>query len=445
MKKNKLSITTPMLAATTVLLVAANLLLGGILMRQSRNSMRSLIRARMLDVSNTAADMIDGDAYAKLTANSADTPEYQQTLRVLRSFLDNIELSYIYGVREEDGRFIFTIDPDDDPGQFGEEIATTEALINASKGKADVDNVPLEDRWGRFYSAYSPIFDSSGNVVGMVAVDFSAEWYESRIRSNIIAIVLVCSASTIMGILMAFTLSARLRKRFNELYNEMNDLAVDFQGLNKLIKTNGSEAFDAAADTPEEPPNGIKKDEIAVLSKQIRSFRTNLQQYLTYVHSQAFTDTMTGVGSKTAYLNKVKSIEKQIKEGSADFAVAVFDMNGLKNVNDNYGHEMGDKFIIGAAEVIKSVFKTENVYRIGGDEFIAVLDGIPARKIDTLFEKLDIAVKELNSTRIYPIELSIAKGADLFFPGSDSEYNHVFKRADDAMYRCKEQYKKNHK
>ena len=436
-KKNKLSITTPLLAATTVLLIFANLLLGIVLMRQSRHSMRSLIRARMLDVSNTAADMIDGDTYEKLTAEDVDTPEYQQTLRTLRSFLDNIELEYIYGVRQEGDRFVFTIDPADDAAEFGEEIETTEALLSAAKGKADVDDVPYSDRWGRFYSSYSPIFNSKGEVVGMIAVDFSADWYESRIKKQMTAVVLVCSASTIVGILMAFTLSARLRKRFNTLYDEMNDLANDFKDLSKLIQTDDIKL--AAA----EPSEGHgKNDELTELGGRIRVLRSELRQYITYVRSQAYSDQMTGVGSKTAYLNKVKKLNRLIAENGADFAVAVFDINGLKNVNDNFGHEMGDRFITGAAKSIKEVFGASNVYRIGGDEFIAVVENSSAGQMRENFKGVEKAIDELNRAKAFPAELAVSMGADVYVRGKDTDYQQVFKRADEAMYSCKCEYYK---
>ena len=440
MKKNKISITTPLLAATVVLLIVANLLLGVVLMRQSRNSMRSLIRARMLDISNTAADMIDGDTYETLTADDVDTPEYQQTLKVLRSFLDNIELEYIYGVRQEGDKFVFTIDPDDDPAVFGEEIETTEAMLNAAKGKADVDNVPYSDRWGRFYSSYSPIFNSKGEVVGMVAVDFSAEWYESRIKKQLTAVVLVCSASTILGILMAVILSARIRRRLTELYDEMNSLAHDFEDLNKLIESD-EEKIRPETDAEDTASGKRKKrDEIAELGRQIRMLQTEMRQYITYVRSQAYTDSMTGVGSKASYLKKVRKLNQLIEENKADFAVAVFDLNGLKHVNDNFGHETGDKFIIGAAMAIKGVFGISNVYRIGGDEFIAVLEKSSAEDIKKKFKSLDRIIYDLNLAKAYPVEMAIAMGFEVYSPGKDTDYQQVFKRADEAMYSCKCRY-----
>ena len=80
-------------------------------------------------------------------------------------------------------------------------------------------------------------------------------------------------------------------------------------------------------------------------------------------------DSLTGVGNKTAYIKKTNEINEQIRNGFKDFAVVMIDINGLKAVNDNYGHANGDLYIKGCCHIICEVFKHSPVYRIGGDEF----------------------------------------------------------------------------
>lgn len=441
MKKNKLSITTPLLAATTVLLIAANVLLGIILILQSRSSMQSLIRARMLDISNLAATMIDGDKLEKLTAEDVGSAEYNELLGVLRNFQHTIGLEYIYCIHDDgNDEFSFTIDPDEiDPGQFGEKIEYTEALKAASLGTASVDEEPYKDKWGSFYSAYSPIYDSKGSIVGMIGVDFAAKWYEERITAQLIAVIIVSSASTVLSIIMAFTVSARIRRRFTELYEEMNSLADDFDGLNKLIQSDGAEKSETE-DIPEKQEE--KADEIGELGNQIRTFQSELRQYLDYVHLQAYTDAMTGVGSKTAYLKRVKSIEKHIAKGDADVSVFVFDINRLKNVNDNFGHEIGDKFIADAASAISNVFGSENVYRIGGDEFIAITGKKTPEQITALLERVDCETEAINDKTAPPVRLSVSKGAAVYDSAENIDYKLLFKHADENMYKDKTEFHK---
>lgn len=254
-----------------------------------------------------------------------------------------------------------------------------------------------------------------------------------------IAVAIVCMASTVVGILMAFTLSSRIRRRFTVLYEEMNDLANDFEGLNSLIKKDSDEETSEEDNSPEKN-EGKRRDELTELGTQIRTLQKDLRQYLTYVHSQAYTDSMTGVGNKSAYIKMIEHYNKLIENGKASFAVAVFDMNGLKTVNDNYGHEMGDTFIIAASIAIKRVFGISSVYRIGGDEFIAILDSCTAEDIESLFTQLDKSVKEINSSMALPVKLRLSRGAEVFSSDAHRSYDQVFKQADEAMYKCKCRY-----
>ena len=168
----------------SILLLVVNGALGTILIIQSRNDLRHQMQSRMFDILNSAAALLDGDVLERLQKEDADTPEYQYSLGILRAFQDNFNLDYIYGIRDMGNKqFTFTIDPaPDDPGEFGEPIVYTDALYSASLGVAAFDDVPYEDKWGRFYSAYVPVFNSKGKVGGIIAVDAEANWYEKRLR-----------------------------------------------------------------------------------------------------------------------------------------------------------------------------------------------------------------------------------------------------------------------
>ena len=70
----------------SVFLLVTNLALGAALMRQSRQAMKTQIDERMLDVVNTASDMLDGDVLERLTAEDSATPEYQAVMDTLNCF-----------------------------------------------------------------------------------------------------------------------------------------------------------------------------------------------------------------------------------------------------------------------------------------------------------------------------------------------------------------------
>ena len=177
----------------------------------------------------------------------------------------------------------------------------------------------------------------------------------------------------------------------------------------------------------------------------IKVTTTELEEANRKLSEMAVVDGLTGVGNKTAYLEKIHSLDDAIRRGTASFTVYVFDLNGLKEINDKYGHESGDMAITDAAEVLKTVFGKENLYRIGGDEFIAVFDGMKKPDTERCFADLEKAMRSLDLTgKLYKEPLAIAKGAAAFCPGEDKEYRDVFRRADQSMYEEKTAYYKTH-
>ena len=261
----------------SVFLLVTNLALGAALMRQSRQAMKTQIDERMLDVVNTASDMLDGDVLKRLRAEDSATPEYQAVMDTLNSFRDNIALSYIYCIQDlGDGSFAFTIDSDaDDPAEFGAPIAYTEALHSASLGVAAVDGMPYEDRWGRFYSAYSPVFDSQGKVGGIVAVDFDAGWYESQLNKNTRTIVIACVLSLGLGIALVLIMSRQFGRRVEQINGNLTDLEND------MLELTGNVASAPVAETE------LRDDSLTKMDRTIAGLRNDLRQHVSHMNTQA--------------------------------------------------------------------------------------------------------------------------------------------------------------
>ena len=268
-----------------VFLIAANILLAGVLISDSRRAIREQIESRMLDVANTAAAMLNGDELRVLKAGDQDTPAYKNALDILSRFEQNIELAYIYCVRAiPDGSFIFTIDPDpESPGAFGDHIATTEALVGASLGAPGVDREPYVDQWGRFYSAYSPVFDSAGQVSGIVAVDFTADWYDNQISNQIRITLRISGLSMIAAMMMITLIVIRYRRRFSRLFQEMNLVSDGIETLVHEISPGAAYAPRAAEETG-------SADEIERLGGRIHALQERLGEEIALVRSRAYID-----------------------------------------------------------------------------------------------------------------------------------------------------------
>ena len=92
------------------------------------------------------------------------------------------------------------------------------------------------------------------------------------------------------------------------------------------------------------------------------------------MHFIAYHDSMTGLLNRRSYKEFSASFSKQSKK--QDIVVVVMDINGLKPVNDNLGHDAGDELIRGAANCMRKILSPHGkVYRMGGDEFTAIITG----------------------------------------------------------------------
>ena len=201
-------------------LLIINVVLGVLLGLQSSSSLKEQINSRMMDISRTAAAMINGDDLRDIRGEDKGTPKYENIMSILNYFRNYTELQYIYCVKKTDnGPFVFILDTDpDDPGEYGDPIIYTDALNEANNGKTTVDDDAYEDQWGTFYSAYCPVFDSNGRVGGIIAVDYSKEWYDKQMVAQIRTTIIVIGTSFMIGTIMIVVMSkiAGKRRKINE-------------------------------------------------------------------------------------------------------------------------------------------------------------------------------------------------------------------------------------
>ena len=162
------------------------------------------------------------------------------------------------------------------------------------------------------------------------------------------------------------------------------------------------------------------------------------EQEIVFARYMAYVDPLTGVKNKASYIDEVGRIELKIAdEKSESFGVVVFDLNGLKTINDTQGHEKGDEYIKNACRMIYQHFKHSPIFRIGGDEFVAILRGDDYKnhkELLTSFSELIAKEKEKNGT-------IIASGFSAYQSGKDDSFMRVFERADKNMYKSKKQLK----
>jgi diguanylate cyclase (GGDEF)-like protein len=174
--------------------------------------------------------------------------------------------------------------------------------------------------------------------------------------------------------------------------------------------------------------------------------RDHLKLYISDLNSRAFSDALTGIKNKGAFEAVKEWLNDAIRLGGTEsrqeFAVVMFDCNGLKKINDEFGHERGDIYLQTAAGVICRTFLHSPVFRMGGDEFLVLLQHEAYRERETLLQVFDSSAEAVNAGAKNPWEkVNIAKGMAEFRPGVDTDVEQVVRRADEAMYENKRQGK----
>lgn len=150
---------------------------------------------------------------------------------------------------------------------------------------------------------------------------------------------------------------------------------------------------------------------------------------LSQAQRRANVDALTGVKNKHAYIDLENRLNRQIESGEdVRFAILVFDVNDLKEINDSEGHQAGDRYIRDACMIICRIFKHSPVFRVGGDEFVVVAQDSDYDDLDNLLDQL----KESNDKNAESNGVVIACGMSRF--NADRKVETVFARADRQMY-----------
>lgn len=181
-----------------------------------------------------------------------------------------------------------------------------------------------------------------------------------------------------------------------------------------------------------------------VLEDEKDEYRRKLEEVLRHEQEQAhelrmaralaYTDPLTGVKSKHAYVEAEEQMSRRIADRSVPaFGVVVFDLNGLKRINDTLGHEAGDMHIIEACQLICRQFKHSPVFRIGGDEFLVIMENEDyERRLELLADFDHTVERNLKEGKVV-----VSTGMAEYLPEEDNDYQTVFERADAHMYERK--------
>ena len=172
------------------------------------------------------------------------------------------------------------------------------------------------------------------------------------------------------------------------------------------------------------------EDEIGTLARNTMVMVKQLKKRIGYIDTIAYTDNMTGLKNYTAYKRDLEAISKSLLQGNSNMGVFVIDINGLKSINDTLGHRHGNELIVCSGKIVANTFGYENVYRVGGDEFVAILQNACHDECIRYIEALKTKLEEPHGN----IVCSLAFGFAIGNADNPVTYDDLFEEADKSMY-----------
>lgn len=180
-------------------------------------------------------------------------------------------------------------------------------------------------------------------------------------------------------------------------------------------------------------------------------FASSIIGFLIYINRKTYKrikyyseyDVLTKSYNRRAGIIKLNSLFPSDERRTFLVSLCFIDINGLKDVNDNLGHKMGDELIISVVETIKSTIRNKDfIIRLGGDEFLIVFNGINIKDTEKVWNRVLDKYEYINKNEKRPYVISVSHGIVDYDNKQKSQVDDLIKEADQKMYEEKRKIKK---
>jgi len=173
----------------------------------------------------------------------------------------------------------------------------------------------------------------------------------------------------------------------------------------------------------------------AVLRREIAHLEDQTQR----LRSQAFTDSLTGLANRLLLADRFQLTLERSKRNRVEFALLMVDLNGFKAINDQYGHAAGDLVLCTVAQrLLAAVRASDTVARIGGDEFVLLIESFedPDELVYIGRKLIAMIAEDIDLPGADTVNVGASVGFGLF-PHHGTELDDLMHVADQGMYDCK--------
>ena len=290
----------------------------------------------------------------------------------------------------------------------------------------EILDTPAEERFDRITRIAQRLFDVPIALVSLV--DEDRQWFKSKLGLE--------AAETSREV--SFCAHAILDDRILLVPDAVAD--ERFQD-NPLVKGDPRIRFYAGA--PIDSPSGNKLGTLCVIDRKPRELSEEdlqtLRDLADMVEKEvaaiqlATSDSLTQLRNRRGFILVARQVLSFAKRTESRACLIFVDLDGMKQINDELGHEAGDRALIATANLLSSTFRDSDITaRLGGDEFCVMLSGSSAAGARAAIGRLMAAVEERNRESTPALSLSV--GLADWDPISNESLDELMNRADREMY-----------
>lgn len=159
----------------------------------------------------------------------------------------------------------------------------------------------------------------------------------------------------------------------------------------------------------------------------------------TILNEMAYTDSLTLIANRRSYEEFSDNIINQKCANSLPLAIIIYDLDHFKQINDQYGHDVGDECLVAVVSAVSAILPEGNNFhaRIGGEEFAIILKNVSNDELEKTVQRVLDSVRQVNIPKQPAIKITCSIGATLSTALNEPTIKNIVKTADDALYEAK--------